>query len=46
MKLSREQITKALIRRRGCAGGSAPLLLAYGINMFSHEVAQIFKHYK
>ena len=29
--LSKEQTTKALIRLRGCAGWSAPLLFAYGI---------------
>ena len=29
-----------LIRLRGCAGLSAPLLFAYGINRFSHDVAQ------
>ena len=28
---SRQQTTKALIRLCGCAGGSAPLLFAYGI---------------
>ena len=30
-----------LIRLRGCAGWSAPLLFAYGINRFSHNVAQL-----
>ena len=30
-----------LIRLRGCAGWSAPLLFAYGINRFSHDVAHI-----
>ena len=29
--LSRQQTTKVLIRLRGCAGWSAPLLFAYGI---------------
>ena len=37
--LSRQRTTKALIRLRGCAGWSAPLLFAYGINRFSHDVA-------
>ena len=37
--LSRQQTTKALIRLRGCAGWSAPLLFAYDINRFSHDVA-------
>ena len=32
---------KALIRLRGCAGGSAPLLFVYGINRFSHDVAHM-----
>ena len=45
-KLSRQRTTKALTRRRGCAGCFAPLLFAHGINMFSHDVAQIFKHFK
>ena len=39
--LSRQRTTKALIRQRGCAGWSAPLLLAYGINRFSHDAAHI-----
>ena len=39
--LSRQRTTKALIRLRGCAGWSAPLLFAYGINRFSHDVAQM-----
>ena len=30
-----------LIRLRGCAGWSAPLLFAYGKNKFSHDVAHI-----
>ena len=39
--LSRQRTTKALIRLRGCAGWSAPLLFAYDINRFSQEVAQM-----
>ena len=39
--LSRQRIAKALIRLRGCAGWSAPLMFAYGKNRFSHDVAQI-----
>ena len=39
--LSKQRTTKALIRLRGCAGCSAPLLFAYGINRFSHDVAQL-----
>ena len=31
---------EVLLRLRGCAGWSAPLLFAYGINRFSHDVAQ------
>ena len=30
-----------LIRLRGCAGWSASLFFAYGINRFSHDVAQM-----
>ena len=30
-----------LIRLCGCAGQSAPLLFTYGINRFSHDVAQV-----
>ena len=30
-----------LIRLRGCAGCSAPLLFAYGIYRFLHDVAQL-----
>ena len=37
--LSKQRITKALIRLRGCAGWSVPLLFA----LFSHDVAQIKK---
>ena len=39
--LSRQRTTKTLIRLRGCAGWSAPLLFAYGINRFSDDMAQI-----
>ena len=39
--LSNQRTTKALIRLRGCAGWSAPLLFAYGKNRFSNDVAQI-----
>ena len=39
--LSRLWTTNAMIRLRGCQGWSAPLLFAYGINRFSHDVAQI-----
>ena len=39
--LSKQWITKALIRLRGCAGWSAPLLFAYDKNRFSHGVAQM-----
>ena len=39
--LFRQWTTKALIRLRRCAGWSAPLLFAYGINRFSHDVAHI-----
>ena len=40
--LSKQRTTKVLIRLRGCAGWSAPLLFAYGINRFSHDVALIW----
>ena len=40
--LSRQRITKTLIRLRGCAGWSASLFFAYGINMFSHDVAHLY----
>ena len=36
-----QRTTKALIRLRGCAGWSVPLLFAYGINRFSHDVAHL-----
>ena len=39
--LSRQRTTQVLIRLCRCAGWSAPLLFAYGINRFSHDVAQI-----
>ena len=39
--LSKQQTTKALIRQRGCAGWSAPLLFAYGKSRFSHDVAEM-----
>ena len=39
--LSKQRITKALIRLHGCAGWSVPLLFAYGINRFSHDVAHL-----
>ena len=39
--LSRQWTTKALIRLRGCTGWSAPLLFAYGINRFSHDMAHL-----
>ena len=41
--LSKQQTIKMLIRLQGCAGWSAPLLFAYGINRFSHDVAQIWE---
>ena len=40
--LSRQRTTKALIRLRGCAGWTAPLLFAYGINRFSRDVAESY----
>ena len=39
--LSRQRITKTLIRLRGCAGWSVSMLFAYGKNRFSHDVAQL-----
>ena len=39
--LSRQRTTKALIRLRGCADWSAPLLFAYGLNRFSRDVTQL-----
>ena len=41
ISLSKQRTTKALVRLRGCAGLSAPLLFAYDINRFSHDAAQI-----
>ena len=38
--LSKQRKTKVLIRLRGCADWFAPLLFAYCINRFSHDVAQ------
>ena len=35
--LSRQWTIKVLIRLRGCAGWSAPLLFAYVLNRFSHD---------
>ena len=43
--LSRQRTTKALVRLRGCAGWSAPLLFAYSINRFSHDV-ELLKYCK
>ena len=43
--LSRQRTIKALIRLRGCAGWSAPLLFTYDKNRFSHDVAQINRSY-
>ena len=40
--LCRQRTTKVLIRLRGCAGWSTPLLFAYGINRFSLDVPQIY----
>ena len=39
--LPRQRTTNVLIRLRGCASWSAPLLFAYGINRFSHDVDHI-----
>ena len=39
--LSRKQTPKALIRLRRCAGRSAPLMFAYGINRFSDDLAHV-----
>ena len=36
----------AIARLRGCAGRSAPLLFAYGINRFSPDVVHITNVYK
>ena len=40
--LSRQRITKALIRLRGCAGWSASLLFAYAKSRFSLYEAQLY----
>ena len=40
-QVSRQRITKALIRLHGCAGWSAPLLFTYSINRFSHYMAHM-----
>ena len=42
--LSRQWTIKVLIRLRRCEGWSAPLLVAYGINRFSHDVTQVLRH--
>ena len=42
--LSRQRITKALIRLHKCAGWSAPLLFAYGKSRFCHDVARIMMY--
>ena len=39
--LSKQRTTKVLVRLRGCAGWSAPLLFESGINRFSHDVAHL-----
>ena len=39
--LSRQRTTKTLFRLCGCAGWSAPLVFTYGINRFSHDLAQV-----
>ena len=41
--LSRQRTTKALIRLRGCAGWSAPLLFAYGIRLVFSWPGSIIK---
>ena len=40
--LSRQRTTMVLIRLRGRAGRSAPLLFAYGINRFSHDATHVY----
>ena len=42
--LSRQWTTKVLIRLHECAGWSAPLVFAYGINRFSQNMAHIIIH--
>ena len=39
--LFKQLTTKVLIRLHGCAGWSAPLLFAYGINRFSHDMLHL-----
>ena len=41
--LSRQRAIKVLIRLRGCAGLSALLLFAYGINRVFHDVAHYYR---
>ena len=41
MKFSKKRITKALIRLRGCAGWSAPVLFATPEDRFSHDEAHL-----
>ena len=41
--LSRQRTIEVLIRLCGCAGWSAPLLFAFGINRFSHDVVHIYQ---
>ena len=40
--LSRQRTTKVLIRLRKCAGWSVPLLFAYGIYRFSHDMSHLY----
>ena len=40
--LPRKRTTKALIRLRGCAGWSAPLLFTYGKNRFPNDVTHLW----
>ena len=44
--LPRQWTTKVLIRLHGCEGWAASLLCAYGINRFSHYMAQIKIYFK
>ena len=46
IRLSKQRTTKALIRLCGYAGWSEPLLFAYGINSFFHDLAQFCKNNK
>ena len=41
--LSSQWTTKGLIRLRRCTGWSVPLLFAYDINRFSHDVAHVIR---